>query len=123
VIYGFVNPRREAVVSLRLRGSGLAELDVDAVVDTGFTASLTLPISMIVALGLVRQSAGTALMADGSVSYFDIYAAEVAWQGGWRNVMVSAVGTETLIGMKLLAGSELRIEVVSGGLVEISQLP
>jgi predicted aspartyl protease len=123
VIYGFVNPRREAVVSLRLRGPGLAELDADAVVDTGFTASLTLPISMIVALGLVRQSAGTALMADGSVSYFDIYAAEVAWQGGWRNVMVSAVGTETLIGMKLLAGSELRIEVVSGGLVEISQLP
>ena len=43
MIRGTVNARLEAVVRLRVRGLGGAELDVDAVVDTGFTSSLTLP--------------------------------------------------------------------------------
>jgi clan AA aspartic protease len=122
VIRGVVNTRREAVVRLRVRGPGGAELDVDAVVDSGFTASLTLPVAMVAALGLARQSGGGAVPADGSIRQFDIYAAEVAW-GGWRSVLVSAVGDEVLLGMRLLAGHELRIEVVPGGVVEIVPLP
>ena len=62
-----------------------------------------------------RQSGGGAvLLADGLVQQFDIYAAEVAWDGGWRPVLVSAVGTEALLGMRLLAGHELRMAVVPG---------
>jgi predicted aspartyl protease len=62
-----VNARNEAVVCLRVRGPGGSELDVDAVVDSGFTASLTLPATTVVALGLVRQSGGGAVLADGLV--------------------------------------------------------
>jgi predicted aspartyl protease len=57
-------------------------LDVGAVVDSGFSASLTLPAAVVAALGLARQSGGAAVLADGSVRQFDIYAAEVAWGGG-----------------------------------------
>jgi len=96
---------------------------VDAVVDSGFTASLTLPAAAVAALGLVRQSGGGAVLADGSVRQFDIYAAEVEWDGGWRPVLVSAVGDEVLVGMRLLAGYELRVAVVPGGAVEIKPLP
>jgi hypothetical protein len=39
---GVVNARHEAVVRLRVRGPGGVESDVDAIVDSGFTASLTL---------------------------------------------------------------------------------
>ena len=120
---GVVNARLEAVVSLRVRGPVGIALDVDAVVDTRFTSSLTLPIAVVVALGLVRQSIGGALLADGSRRRFDVYAAEVAWNGGWRPVLVSAVGDEVLLGMRLLAGHELRIAVVPGGVVEITPLP
>jgi len=104
VIRGTVNLRREAIVPMRLRGPGGAERDVDAVVDSGFTASLTLPATVIAILGLVRQTGGGAVLADGSVLQFDIYAAEVAWGGGWRPVLVSSVGDEVLLGMRLLAG-------------------
>jgi hypothetical protein len=38
-------------------------------------------------------------------------------------VLVSAVGNEALIGMRLLAGHELRIVVVAGGAVEIKVFP
>ena len=123
MIRGMVNLRREAIVPVRVRGPGGAELDVDAVVDSGFTASLTLPATVVATLGLARQSGGGAVLADGSVRQLDIYAAEVAWGGGWRPVLVSGVGDEVLLGMRLLAGHELRIAVVPGGVVEITPLP
>jgi predicted aspartyl protease len=123
VILGVVNARIEAIVCLRVRGPGGFHLDVDAVVDSGFTASLTLPMTTVVALGLVRQSSGGAVLADGAVRQFEIYAAEVFWDGGWRPALVSAVGAEALLGMRLLAGHELRMAVVPGGAVEITPLP
>ncbi len=123
MIGGVVNTRHEAVVQLRVRGPSGLELDVDTLIDSGFTASLTLPAATVATLGLARQSGGGAVLADGSVRQFDIYAAEVEWNGVWRPVLVSAVGVEALVGMRLLAGHELRIEVVPGGVVEITPLP
>lgn len=123
MIHGVVNARREAVVRLRVRGPGGPGLDLDAVIDSGFTASLTMPAALIAALGLPRQSASQAVLADGTVRQFDLYAAEVEWGSVWRPVLVSAVGGEVLVGMSLLSGHELRVAVVPGGIVEITPLP
>jgi predicted aspartyl protease len=82
-----------------------------------------LPAATVTALGLVRQSSSGAVLADGSFRQFDVYAAEVEWDGVWRPVLVSAVGDEELLGMRLLAGHELRMKVVPGGSVEIAPLP
>jgi predicted aspartyl protease len=54
MIRGVVNARHEAVVRLRVRGPSGVESDVDAIVDSGFTASLTLPVTMVTALVLGR---------------------------------------------------------------------
>ena len=123
MIRGVVNARREAIVPLRMRGPGGDEMALDAVVDSGFTAALALPVAVVAALGLARQSVGGAVLADGSVRQFDIYAAEVGWGGVWRPVLVSAVSDEVLLGMRLLANHELRIVVVPGGAVQITPLP
>ncbi len=117
MIQGVVNARIEATIRIRLRASDGSELDVEAVIDSGFTGSLALPAAVIAAIGLAQQSGGRAVLADGSVRQLDIYAAEVEWDGSWRSVMVAAVG------MRLLAGHELRVVVVPGGVVEISPLP
>lgn len=119
---GSVTARLEAVLRLRLRNPAGAEIEVDAVVDTGFTGSLTVPPAVVASLGLERRSGGTAVLADGSSVRFDTYGAEVEW-GGWRGVVVSAVGGEALVGMGLLSGSELRVEVAEGGAVEVRSLP
>lgn len=123
MIRGAVNARREAVATLRVRGPTGIEAIIEAVIDTGFSAALTLPTATITDLELIRFSAGSAVLADGSSRPFDIYAAEVEWDGAWRSVLVSAVGIAPLLGMGILAGSELRIEVVLGGGVEITPLP
>jgi clan AA aspartic protease len=123
MIRGAVNARLEAVVRLRVRGPGGAEADVDAVIDTGFTSSLTLPLAVVATLGMARQSGGSALLADGSVRPFDIYAAEVNWGGTWRPVLAWVVGDEVLLGMGLLTGHQLRVEAVPGGAVDITPIP
>jgi clan AA aspartic protease len=123
MIGGVVNARLEAVVPVRVRGPSGVELDVDAIVDSGFSASLALPVAAVSTLGLTRQTSGGAVLADGSVRQLDIYDAEIKWDGGWRSVLVPLVDDEALIGMRLLAGRELRIAVVPGGAVAISPLP
>lgn len=123
MIGGVVTARLEAVVPVRVRGPSGIELEVEAIVDSGCTAALTLPVATVALLGLTRISSGGAVLADGSVRQFDIYESDVEWDGGWHPVLVSVVGDEALIGMRLLAGYELRIAIVSGGIVEINRLP
>lgn len=79
MIQGVVNARLEAVVRLRIRGPSGIEHDVDVIVDTGFSASLTLPPALVSALNLNWDSGGKAVLADGSVRRFDVYAAELLW--------------------------------------------
>jgi clan AA aspartic protease len=123
MIGGAVNLGWEAIVPIRLRGPGGVERDVDALVDSGFTGSLALPAAEVTALGLTPQSGSQAMLADGTVRQFDVYAAEVAWGNGWRPVLVLGAGDEVLLGMRLMAGHELRIAVVPGGAVEIRPSP
>ena len=52
VIEGFVNANLEAVVLISIRGPQGSERETDAVIDTGYTGSLTLPPSLVAALEL-----------------------------------------------------------------------
>lgn len=49
--------------------------------------------------------------------------ATVDWNGQSRRVEVEAAEAQPLLGMALLQGSELRIQVVPGGSVSIAVLP
>ena len=122
MILGRVNARLEAKLQLKVLGPTGAKIDVDAIIDTGFTGSLSMPIAAVAKLGLVKRSGGAALLADGSACNFDAYAAELEWSGTKRSVVVSAVGHEVLAGMVLLAGHKLMVEVEDGGAVQVQSL-
>ena len=123
MILGSVNTRLEASVVVVLRGPTGIESKVETIIDTGFTDAITMPAGLVMALGLVRQSSGTAMLADGTVCQFDYWLAEIEWSGTWRKVLVSTVGDEPLLGMQLLANHKLEIEVRFGGTVQISPIP
>lgn len=122
MIRGEVNEYRHAVLRFRLFGP-LASADVEAVVDTGFTGVMTLPPSAVAALGLVQVTQTIGILADGTSLEIDVYTAEAEWLGTRREVLDSALGDEVLVGMTLLDGHELRIEVRQGGAVEVRPLP
>ncbi len=118
---GRINEHLEAVISLTVSGSEGVEQEVEAVIDTGYDGSLTLPMHLIAALGLAWQRRGRALLADGSEAVFDIYEAEVEWQGENVRIAVDAAETAPLVGMRLLRGYELCLVVVEGGIVTIRE--
>jgi len=122
MIRGAVNDRLEAVVRFKVFGKGSVSINVDAVIDTGFSGTLVLPHVTVAAMGLIRRMGSSATLADGSVSHFETFGAEVEWNGVRRKVVVSAVGTEALVGMRLLANQKLIVNVVRGGEVEIQLL-
>ncbi len=114
-----VNANYEAIIRLQVRGPTGQELEIDAVIDTGFNGFLTLPSTIITALGLIRLSRGRALLANGSEELFDIYGVTVLWDGLARYVETDAVDTPPLIGMSLLDGYDLCVQVRDGGSVSI----
>ena len=120
MILGRVNSRREAFIPLRWRGPNGDETEVEALMDIGFSASLTMPSALVAALELPHESRGHAFLADGLSREFDLYGAEVEWDGQWRKILVSALGDEVLLGMRLLADHEVRLVVTPGAEVVIT---
>jgi clan AA aspartic protease len=112
----------EGRIRITVRGSQDREQEVEAIVDTGYTASLTLPPALIAALGLRWQTLDTALLADGSECTFDVYEARVLWDGKVRKILIDEADTDPLVGMRLLKGHELRIQVRARGKVSIKRL-
>ncbi len=113
----------EARIRLKVRGSRGREQEVEAVIDTGFTASLCLPPALVAALGLRWQTFDRGILADGSECLFDVYEAKVVWDGKERRILTDEADTDPLVGMALLRGYELKIQVHARGKVTIKRLP
>ena len=96
---------------------------IKAVIDTGFTASLTLPIDVITTLELVCFAQQEGMLRNGEVHLFDVYEGAVIWDGQIRTIEINESNSDPLIGMALLEGYELRIESIAGGSVTIQALP
>ena len=113
---------REAFVQMLIVDKANIEQPVVAVLDTGFTGYLALPQSLIGQLGLASESEGRITLADGSVQMHDIYRTVVVWHGERQTVPIMGMGDKPLIGMRLLAGSRVTMDVVDGGAVTIEPL-
>jgi clan AA aspartic protease len=122
MITGIVTAVREAVIDLVVRGQDGREEEIQAVIDTGFDGSLTLPAKFINSLGLPWRRRGRSLLADGNESLFDIYEATVIWDGKPRRIAVDEVDIVPLVGMSLLYGCELTIKIIENGSVLIKPL-
>jgi clan AA aspartic protease len=123
MITGVVTASRQAIIRLTVRGAEGQEQEIEAVIDTGFDGTLTLPPALIETLGLVWRSRGRVLLADGSESLFDIYETVVVWDGEPRRIAVDEADIDPLVGMSLLYGYELIVQAREGGTVSIQPLP
>jgi len=123
MITGAVNAGREAVIRLTVRGPAGQVRQFHAVIDTGYDGWLSLPPAFITALGLPWRRRGLAVLADGSNSIFDIHEATVVWDRRRRSIPVDEADTNPLVGMALLHGYELNMQVRTDGKVTIRPLP
>ncbi len=112
----------EARIRLTVRGRKGREQEIEAVIDSGYTGALTLPPALITLLGLRWQSTQRATLADGSTCVFRVYVGKVVWDSKVRQILVDEADTDPLVGMRLLRGHELKMQVRYRGKVTIKRL-
>lgn len=118
-IAGRVNEAPEPLVPVRLVGGPAGELEIECVVDTGFTGALVLPRAVVEQLGLPVVTHEEFRMVGGARDSADIALAQVHWLGEVRRVDV-IVKEAYLIGAALLAGARLTVDY-GGGTVLIER--
>lgn len=119
MIEGVVNAAYEAVVTLPLHGPSGEIREIEAVIDTGYNGFLTLPAGMVAELDLPFLGPSRATLANGAVETFNVHDATVLWDGQLRDIEADATGNTPLVGMLLLDGYDLNIQVRDGGRVAI----
>ena len=112
---------KKVVIALEL-AEAVRPREIEAVVDTGYNGYVTLPASMVTACQLSFAGHRRGTLADGTVVLLDVYMARVVWHGQQRDVLVSEVDGEPLVGISLLYGSRLTVDVIEGGSVAIEEL-
>jgi clan AA aspartic protease len=111
----------------KLQKSGMSNADkqrqvIDAVIDTGFTGFLTLPLAVLTTLDLRAYSREEGTLGDGSTRVFDVYSGLVIWDGEFRRIDINASEASPLIGMSLLYGYRVQFDTIEGGTLTIQSL-
>lgn len=123
MIKGSVVSGREAVISLSVIGNSDIELKIETIIDTGYTGFMTLPSQLIEDLGLAWLRRDRAFLADDTETVFDVYEASVIWAGNVRRIVVDEVDSDSLLGMSMLHGHQLTMNICNDGEVTIEALP
>jgi clan AA aspartic protease len=113
---------RTAVIEIGVAGRDDEER-LEATIDTGYNGYLTLPEHVIAGHRLSFAGYRRGILADGSVVVLAVYLATITWHGLRKEALVSQAEGTPLIGMALLHGSRLVIDVIDGGAVTIDKLP
>src|ERR1051325_2852739 len=101
MITGTISTRR-AYVPLRILGPAGQEGEMEFVLDTGLTATATLPPTACAPLGLVTLRIQPVRLADGTRVLLDVYEATLMWAGVPRSIELLAKEGAPLMGMTLL---------------------
>jgi clan AA aspartic protease len=113
--------KSQVVVDLVVFGPNGDSIEGTATIDTGFTGFLMLPGSMTRDLGLRPLKDVEIELADGSAAWLQQYDAEIEWDGRRLRVPVYASRGEPLVGMKLLRGHLVTLELIRGGSITIER--
>ena len=123
MITGVVTPDRMLLVRLPICGPAGSETEVEAIIDTGYNGTLTLPLDVIHQLSLTAQGSCEVTLADGSTADLDIFRATVVWDDLPMSIELLAAEGGAAIGMTLLPGYRVCFDAVDGGPVTIMAIP
>ena len=112
----------QAWVAVEILDQGNRPHRVEVLLDTGFDGHLKLLATTIQELELVRSGYRYGELADGTMVQFMSYDSTVLWDGQPRFVSVIEADADPLLGMELLLGSRVTLEVRDGGAVTIDAL-
>ena len=105
----------EQIIQLSLSRSDRKVYRQDAIVDTGFNGWLPLSPDLIAHLDLKWKRRE-------SECVFNVDEAVLVWDGNFPTIPIDESGSEQLVGMSLMEGYQLIVQVFKGGHVELSRV-
>ncbi len=111
-----------AIVPIAIADSSGRLWPVEAIIDTGFVGDIALPSNVIRHLGLIRTGRMDFVLAHGESARLDIYEGRLLWHDRLRDVVVTEADGVPLIGIRLLSGSRVTMDVSPGGEVLIEEV-
>ena len=122
MIVGQVDARRNLIFPLVVKGFFGQELEITALLDTGFSDWLSLTDEQVATLGLLPSGVAESELADGSIVPVTLYTAVVVWEGIERLIEVVGGDTDPLLGVKLLEGYRLIADFTDNGTLLLERL-
>jgi predicted aspartyl protease len=95
---------------------------IEVALDTGFNGQIALPAITIQRLELSEESSRLAITATGDRVRLTTYYSTMMWYGEPRIIEVVEADSEPLLGMELLLGNRVTLDVLEGGPVTIYPL-
>ncbi|MBF0571368.1 MAG: hypothetical protein HQL12_05800 [Candidatus Omnitrophica bacterium] len=109
-MHGHIDNKNQLWVPITVAGNQ-GRKEVTALIDTGFTGELLLPLHIAVPLGLKLAGASSCKLGDGSISKQMLFSASITWGTQTRDITVNVIDVEdALIGGGLLHGYVLTVD-------------
>ena len=96
---------------------------IEFVLDTGFDGDLALRPQTVRQLALTPKGGQDVELANGEAYRFSRYTGTILWNGRPRRVDVLETDSDPLLGMALLQGTRVTLDVRYGGPVAVTPLP
>ena len=122
MIRGKVNERGQALVAVEALDRDGWFQPLEFVLDTGFTGDLLLSADAIQRLAVVPHNEINAALADGQGVQLRGWLGSILWHDQMRRVIIAQADGEPLLGMRLLRGSRVTLDVRLDGDVTIEEL-
>ncbi len=122
MVSGQITQTWQARISVDLLGRDGLFQATEFVLDTGFAGDLLLPSDMLRQLRLLPGAEVVGALADGQEIRLNSWRGVARWHGHLRNILILEAEGEPLLGMNLLRGSRVTLEVTRGGSVTIDEL-
>lgn len=122
MIRGRVDGRRLIWVPLHIAGDRENFTTVEAVLDTGFSGTLTIPPHIVLDMGLSSDYYTDVTLGNDVPASLKTYSGFLLWHERLRAVPIFESAGAPLLGTRLLAGSRLIVQFRNGGEVVIEEI-
>lgn len=119
---GQVTSERRILMRLMVSGRGNVGVQMTAMLDTGFSGALTLPPALVTLLDLPLQTTMPVTLANGVRVALRIFEADVLWDGQHRAVLVHKSDNVPRVGLGLLYGSRVCVDILDGGELRVEPI-
>ena len=109
-------------VLIEVKGESESRVSMEALLDSGFTGAVSLPLRVIKELNLTWSGEHSVTLGDASEVGVDLYEGIVEFAGSRYRCAILSTGDVPTVGMHLMQEARICFEAVPGGVVTLASI-